>query len=155
MAYYGLAMNPSFLGGDKYLTFVIGGILDVFMSSILLIVNTVGRKSLIIFGFLLTSLFLFATLCIPDGKITIILLRMRLNLLLFCFRLHFAEDSVSFDGKNVFNGDNQYYLRVHTRIISNNYQKYGGWYVQYSSSPWRDWFIIYFPLLGNLTFLKS
>lgn len=70
MTYYGLAMNPSFMGGDRYLAFIIGGLLDIVATLIVLFtMNIVGRKILCSVGFLFAAFCLFVTLAVPAGKI--------------------------------------------------------------------------------------
>lgn len=69
MGYYGLTMNPNFLGGDLYLTFIVGGVLEVVAGLIVIFtMNFVGRKLLCTGGYLFAALCLFLTLAIPDGN---------------------------------------------------------------------------------------
>lgn len=69
MAYYGLAMNPNFLGGDAYLAFIVGGVLEIIaILIVLLTMNIVGRKILCSGGFLFAALCLLLTLAVPDGE---------------------------------------------------------------------------------------
>lgn len=68
MAYYGLAMNPNFLGGDRYLAFIVGGVSEIVAILIVIFtMNIVGRKVLLSGGFLFAAACLFLTLPIADG----------------------------------------------------------------------------------------
>lgn len=68
MAYYGLAMNPNFLGGDRYISFIVGAVLEIpALIIVLFTMNTLGRKTLFLGGFLAGALCLLATLPIPEG----------------------------------------------------------------------------------------
>lgn len=69
MAYYGLAMNPNFLGGDRYITFIIGAVLEIpALLIVLFTMNILGRKTLCMGGFFAGALCLLVTLPIPDGR---------------------------------------------------------------------------------------
>uniref|UniRef100_A0A915I701 Major facilitator superfamily (MFS) profile domain-containing protein n=1 Tax=Romanomermis culicivorax TaxID=13658 RepID=A0A915I701_ROMCU len=69
MSYYGLAMNPNFMGGDRYLSFIIGGVLEIVAVVIILFtVNHIGRKLMVFCGFLFAALCLFTTLALPMGE---------------------------------------------------------------------------------------
>lgn len=79
MVYYGLAMNPGFMGGDNRLGFIVGGILE-FPSLILVLVtiNILGRKFICMIGFLLAGLCLFLTMVLlwadPTAEIALLVL---------------------------------------------------------------------------------
>ncbi|VDO98409.1 unnamed protein product [Soboliphyme baturini] len=70
--YYALAINPGFLGGGLSASFMIGGALEIVcMVMVLLLLNSVGRKALLMSGFLLCSLLLLTTLMVPSEYATI------------------------------------------------------------------------------------
>lgn len=70
MSYYGLAMNPNFFGGSLYISFIVGGSLEIVVDCFLLfIIKYVGRKLVCMGGFLLASFCLFITLAVPDSEL--------------------------------------------------------------------------------------
>lgn len=53
MVYYGFSMNTNFLGGNLYLTFILGALAEIPASLIIyFIIDRVGRKLLVAGGFL-------------------------------------------------------------------------------------------------------
>lgn len=68
MAYYGLSMNPNFLGGDRYGTFIIAAALEIpALLFVLLTMNALGRKTLCFCGFIGAAVLLLTTLGVPEG----------------------------------------------------------------------------------------
>ncbi|OUC42828.1 putative transporter, major facilitator family protein [Trichinella nativa] len=64
--YYALSINPSFLGGDINLSFIIGGFLELpFLIVVLLAINRIGRRWMLIFGFVLCATLMLLTLAVP------------------------------------------------------------------------------------------
>uniref|UniRef100_A0A0N5C770 MFS domain-containing protein n=1 Tax=Strongyloides papillosus TaxID=174720 RepID=A0A0N5C770_STREA len=56
MIFYGVSMKPDFLGGDPYMTFIIGGFMEI--PALLLMfftVNKIGRKPLLAGGYLVSA----------------------------------------------------------------------------------------------------
>lgn len=89
MAYYGLAMNPNFLGGDRYASFIIGAFLEIpALLIVLFTMNTLGRKTLCMGGFLAAALCLLITMPFPKSKVHFYLG------LLVCTFLYFAYFSL-------------------------------------------------------------
>lgn len=67
MVYYGLSMNPTVLGGDRYVTFVAAAALEIpALIVVYLTIDRIGRKPLLSACYLLTSVCLISTLVIPD-----------------------------------------------------------------------------------------
>ncbi len=65
--YYGIAMNPSFLGGNRYSTFALSGFIEipgVILAA--LIVNRIGRKASLVFGYGVSAIFLLITIGIKN-----------------------------------------------------------------------------------------
>lgn len=67
MSYYGLAINPAFMGGDNRLGFILSGLLEIPGLCVVLLVNYIGRKFLSAGGFLLAALCLALTLAVPSS----------------------------------------------------------------------------------------
>ncbi|KRZ21263.1 Organic cation transporter protein [Trichinella pseudospiralis] len=64
--YYALSINPSFLGGDINLSFIIGGFLELpFLVVVLLAINRIGRRWMLIVGFVLCASLMLFTLVVP------------------------------------------------------------------------------------------
>uniref|UniRef100_A0AC35TYW8 MFS domain-containing protein n=1 Tax=Rhabditophanes sp. KR3021 TaxID=114890 RepID=A0AC35TYW8_9BILA len=56
MIYYGVAMKPDFLGGDIYVSFIFGGIMELpALFIVYLTIDRLGRKPLLIGGYLICS----------------------------------------------------------------------------------------------------
>ncbi|KAL1226617.1 Organic cation transporter protein [Trichinella spiralis] len=73
--YYALSINPSFLGGDINLSFIIGGFLELpFLIVVLLAINRIGRRWMLIFGFVLCATLMLLTLVVPAENTIIKLL---------------------------------------------------------------------------------
>ncbi|KRX64398.1 Organic cation transporter protein, partial [Trichinella sp. T9] len=73
--YYALSINPSFLGGDINLSFIIGGFLELpFLIVVLLAINRIGRRWMLIFGFVLCATLMLLTLAVPAENTIIKLL---------------------------------------------------------------------------------
>lgn len=67
LVYYGISMNPSFLGGDRYSTFALSGFIEIPGVIIAaLIINQVGRKATLTLGYGTSAIFLFATIGITN-----------------------------------------------------------------------------------------
>ncbi|XP_068618081.1 organic cation transporter protein-like [Battus philenor] len=79
VVYYGLMINSVFLPGDKYMNFFLSSIMSYPGDLMALyLMNKVGRKSPLIYGFVLCGLLCAASVCVPDDvswlKITLFLL---------------------------------------------------------------------------------
>uniref|UniRef100_A0A915I703 Major facilitator superfamily (MFS) profile domain-containing protein n=1 Tax=Romanomermis culicivorax TaxID=13658 RepID=A0A915I703_ROMCU len=69
MCYYGLSMNPTLLGGDKYFTFILAGFIEISAIFIVLfLVDRVGRKIMVFSGFFLTACVMSATFFVSENK---------------------------------------------------------------------------------------
>uniref|UniRef100_A0A5S6QYI4 MFS domain-containing protein n=1 Tax=Trichuris muris TaxID=70415 RepID=A0A5S6QYI4_TRIMR len=69
--YYALSINPSFLGGNLNESFIIGGFLEMpCLFLILLSINRLGRRLILIAGFLLCTFLIFITLLIGNDQET-------------------------------------------------------------------------------------
>uniref|UniRef100_A0A7E5A0H0 MFS domain-containing protein n=1 Tax=Panagrellus redivivus TaxID=6233 RepID=A0A7E5A0H0_PANRE len=68
MLYYGVSMNTTFLGGDRYWTFIFGGLVE-FPSSILtyVLIDKIGRKALLVAGFTVSAVAMFSNLLIGSN----------------------------------------------------------------------------------------
>uniref|UniRef100_A0A915EQD0 Major facilitator superfamily (MFS) profile domain-containing protein n=1 Tax=Ditylenchus dipsaci TaxID=166011 RepID=A0A915EQD0_9BILA len=56
MVYYGLSMNPNVLGGNLYVNFIFGGLMEIpAVLIVFLLVDKVGRKPLLAGGYLIAS----------------------------------------------------------------------------------------------------
>lgn len=57
LVYYGLAMNPTILGGNLYVNFIFGGLMEILASTLVFfVVDRIGRKPLLAGGFVVASL---------------------------------------------------------------------------------------------------
>jgi len=73
MVYYGLSMNPNFLGGDRYSTFIVMGFFEIPALLVVMVsLNQLGRKLICMAGFLIAALSLLGTLIIPKSVFQII-----------------------------------------------------------------------------------
>ena len=63
MAYYGMAMKPDLLGSDPYINFIAGGIAEIPATIFMFFtVDKLGRRPLLVGGFVLAGLTLFSNL---------------------------------------------------------------------------------------------
>lgn len=68
MVYYGLSMNPNFLGGNLYVNFVFGALMEIpAVTIVYLLINRVGRKPLLAGGFIISSLCALSSLLIENS----------------------------------------------------------------------------------------
>lgn len=66
MVYYGLSMNPNFLGGDRYVTFMVMGFFEIpALLIVMLSLNQLGRKLICMGGFFIAAISLLGTMIIP------------------------------------------------------------------------------------------
>uniref|UniRef100_A0A914X8G0 Major facilitator superfamily (MFS) profile domain-containing protein n=1 Tax=Plectus sambesii TaxID=2011161 RepID=A0A914X8G0_9BILA len=68
MVYYGVSMNPTFLGGnvDMYVTFIFGAAMEIpALFIVYLLIDRIGRKPLLAGGFLLASICLLSNVVLP------------------------------------------------------------------------------------------
>uniref|UniRef100_A0A0N5CFR4 MFS domain-containing protein n=1 Tax=Strongyloides papillosus TaxID=174720 RepID=A0A0N5CFR4_STREA len=67
MVYYGVSMKPDFLGGDPYIAFIFGGLMELpAMVVVYCIIDTFGRKPLLGGGFIFCALFMIISLFLGD-----------------------------------------------------------------------------------------
>ncbi|KAI1725160.1 sugar transporter domain-containing protein [Ditylenchus destructor] len=67
MVYYGLSMNPNVLGGNLYLNFIFGGLMEIpAVLIVYLLVDRVGRKPLLAGGYLIASACALSNLVMGD-----------------------------------------------------------------------------------------
>lgn len=66
MIYYGVSMKTDFLGGDFYMTFIVGGIAEVPALLLLyVLIDRVGRKPLFAGGYFVAALCMLSNLLLP------------------------------------------------------------------------------------------
>jgi hypothetical protein len=68
MVYYGVSMNTTFLGGDMYMTFIFGALMEIpAVLSVFFLIDLIGRKALLAGGFTIASLCLLSNLFFGDN----------------------------------------------------------------------------------------
>uniref|UniRef100_A0A0N4Z4Y4 MFS domain-containing protein n=1 Tax=Parastrongyloides trichosuri TaxID=131310 RepID=A0A0N4Z4Y4_PARTI len=70
MVYYGVSMKPDFLGGDPYITFIFGGIMELpAMILVYFTIDRFGRKPLLGGGYLVCAFCMILSLFLDDLKL--------------------------------------------------------------------------------------
>lgn len=67
MVYYGMAMNPNVLGGDLYVSFILGSLIEIpALVLVFLGIDRIGRRAVLGTGFLTAGLCLFSNLIVDE-----------------------------------------------------------------------------------------
>lgn len=63
MVYYGMSMNPTFFGGDMYVLFIFGGLVEIPAGLLVFfLIDKIGRKPVLVGGFFISSLCVLSSL---------------------------------------------------------------------------------------------